>query len=173
MELMEKRSELKIEELDKEAEINFMDIQLGDIEKTFANISNSSNDGAVVLNSSLMPDGGVIILDYVLTFKTPSDDPTVGGNVHFKLMRLNGSNVNPDGQGSFQTELNYLDPTTKEVYRPFSLRFVDLIEAGNTNNYKYLQAFPDHQFFVDPIPHDGGTAVGCALDYWRDINATN
>ena len=42
-----------------------------------------------------------------------------------------------------------------------------------TNNYKYLQAFPDHQFFVDPIPHDGGTAVGCALDYWRDINATN
>ena len=40
-----------------------------------------------------------------------------------------------------------------------------------TNNYKYLQAFPEHQFFVDPIPHDGGTAVGCALDYWRDINA--
>tara|TARA_B100000809_G_scaffold204856_1_gene206379 strand:- start:1892 stop:3082 length:1191 start_codon:yes stop_codon:yes gene_type:complete len=38
-----------------------------------------------------------------------------------------------------------------------------------TNNYKYLQAFPEHQFFVDPIPHDGGTAVGCALDYWRDI----
>jgi hypothetical protein len=85
-----------------------------------------------------MPDGGVIILDYVLNFKTPSDDPTVGGNVHFKLMRLNGSNVNPDRTNSFQTELNYLDPTTKEVYRPFSLRFVDLIEAGNTNNYKYL-----------------------------------
>jgi predicted NodU family carbamoyl transferase len=39
-----------------------------------------------------------------------------------------------------------------------------------TNNYKYLEAFPEHQFFVDPIPHDGGTAVGCALDYWRDIN---
>jgi len=38
-----------------------------------------------------------------------------------------------------------------------------------TNNYKYLQAFPEHQFFVDPIPHDGGTAVGCALDYWRNI----
>jgi hypothetical protein len=53
-------------------------------------------------------------------------------------MRLNGSNVNPDRTNSFQTELNYLDPTTKEVYRPFSLRFVDLIEAGNTNNYKYV-----------------------------------
>ena len=39
-----------------------------------------------------------------------------------------------------------------------------------TNNYKYLQRFPDHQFFVDPIPHDGGPAVGCALDYWRKIN---
>tara|TARA_B100002019_G_C21236693_1_gene583143 strand:+ start:95 stop:1282 length:1188 start_codon:yes stop_codon:yes gene_type:complete len=37
-----------------------------------------------------------------------------------------------------------------------------------TNNYKYLQAFPDVQFFVDPIPHDGGTAVGVAIDYWRN-----
>lgn len=32
-----------------------------------------------------------------------------------------------------------------------------------TNNYKYLQRFPDHQFFIDPIPHDGGTAMGAAL----------
>ena len=32
-----------------------------------------------------------------------------------------------------------------------------------TNNYKYLQAFPDYEFFVDPIPHDGGTALGAAL----------
>ncbi len=42
-----------------------------------------------------------------------------------------------------------------------------------TNNYKYLQRFPEHQFFVDPIPHDGGTAVGCALDYYRRLNADN
>lgn len=42
-----------------------------------------------------------------------------------------------------------------------------------TNNYKYLQRFPEHQFFVDPIPHDGGTAVGAALDYWRRLNADN
>ena len=39
-----------------------------------------------------------------------------------------------------------------------------------TNNYKYLEAFPDHQFFVDPIPHDGGTGVGAALQYWREMN---
>lgn len=32
-----------------------------------------------------------------------------------------------------------------------------------TNNYKYTQRFPNHKFFVDPIPHDGGTAVGAAL----------
>lgn len=32
-----------------------------------------------------------------------------------------------------------------------------------TNNYKYLEKYPDHQFFVDPIPHDGGTATGAAL----------
>tara|TARA_B100000073_G_scaffold282047_1_gene242834 strand:+ start:881 stop:1993 length:1113 start_codon:yes stop_codon:yes gene_type:complete len=32
-----------------------------------------------------------------------------------------------------------------------------------TNNYKYLSEFPDHEFFVDPIPHDGGTALGACL----------
>ena len=43
----------------------------------------------------------------------------------------------------------------------------------STNNYKYLEAFPEHQFFVDQIPHDGGTAVGAAVDYWRDLNVIN
>lgn len=38
-----------------------------------------------------------------------------------------------------------------------------------TNNYKYLEAFPDYQIFVDPIPHDGGTAVGAALQMWENI----
>jgi predicted NodU family carbamoyl transferase len=32
-----------------------------------------------------------------------------------------------------------------------------------TNNYKYLSRFPDHQFYVDPIPHDGGTAFGACI----------
>lgn len=39
-----------------------------------------------------------------------------------------------------------------------------------TNNAKYLKLFPDVQFFVDPIPHDGGTAVGAALDMYNDLN---
>lgn len=42
-----------------------------------------------------------------------------------------------------------------------------------TNNAKYLREFPDHQFFVDPIPHDGGTAVGAALHEWKLSNEEN
>ncbi len=38
-----------------------------------------------------------------------------------------------------------------------------------TNNYKYLSAFPEHQIFVDPIPHDGGTALGAALWLARKV----
>jgi len=38
-----------------------------------------------------------------------------------------------------------------------------------TNNYKYLKAFPDKQFFVDPIPHDGGTSVGASSILYRNI----
>lgn len=31
------------------------------------------------------------------------------------------------------------------------------------NNYHYVKAFPTHHFFVDPVAHDGGTAIGAAL----------
>jgi len=32
-----------------------------------------------------------------------------------------------------------------------------------TNNYKYLEKFPKHKFFVDPAANDSGTAIGAAL----------
>lgn len=41
-----------------------------------------------------------------------------------------------------------------------------------TNNYKYLEANPDHEFFVDPIPHDGGTALGGVLWLKRHLENT-
>jgi len=36
-----------------------------------------------------------------------------------------------------------------------------------TNNYKYLSRFPDYQIFVDPVPHDGGTAAGAGLQMYQ------
>lgn len=37
------------------------------------------------------------------------------------------------------------------------------------NNYHYLKKFPDVQFYVDPIAHDGGTALGAAKYLWWDL----
>jgi predicted NodU family carbamoyl transferase len=34
-----------------------------------------------------------------------------------------------------------------------------------SNNFKLVKLFPKLNFFVDPIPYDGGTAVGVALYY--------
>ena len=34
-----------------------------------------------------------------------------------------------------------------------------------SNNFKYVKKYPNLNFFVDPLPHDGGTAVGAALYY--------
>ena len=34
-----------------------------------------------------------------------------------------------------------------------------------SNNFKLVKLFPELNFFVDPIPYDGGTAVGAALYY--------
>ena len=38
-----------------------------------------------------------------------------------------------------------------------------------TNNAKYLERFPDHQFFVDPVAHDGGTAGGAIRLFSRAL----
>lgn len=37
-------------------------------------------------------------------------------------------------------------------------------------NYKYLKKFPDFKFYIDPISHDGGTALGLARYAWHLYN---
>ena len=39
-----------------------------------------------------------------------------------------------------------------------------------TNNYKYMLEFPEVEFFVDPVAHDGGTAVGAGLWLHRELS---
>jgi carbamoyltransferase len=34
-----------------------------------------------------------------------------------------------------------------------------------SNNFKYVKKFPNFNFFVDPIPHDGGTSIGACIFY--------
>jgi len=37
------------------------------------------------------------------------------------------------------------------------------------NNFKYLKEFPDINFYIDPISHDGGTAYGAVKMFWYSI----
>jgi carbamoyltransferase len=37
------------------------------------------------------------------------------------------------------------------------------------NNYKYTKEFPEVEFFVDPMPHDAGTAIGAAKYLWYGL----
>lgn len=37
-------------------------------------------------------------------------------------------------------------------------------------NYKYLKQFPDITFYIDPIAHDGGTAIGLAKYAWYNYS---
>jgi len=37
------------------------------------------------------------------------------------------------------------------------------------NNYEYLKEFPDVNFYVDPISHDGGIAIGAAKHLWHCV----
>lgn len=38
------------------------------------------------------------------------------------------------------------------------------------NNYKYLKAFPDVEFYVEPNSSDSGTAIGAAMFIWRSLS---
>ena len=38
-----------------------------------------------------------------------------------------------------------------------------------SNNFKYVKQFPNLNFFVDPVPHDGGTAIGACI-YYENYN---
>ncbi len=41
------------------------------------------------------------------------------------------------------------------------------------NNYKYLKAFPDVEFYVEPNSADSGTAIGAAMFIWRMLSGDN
>lgn len=40
-------------------------------------------------------------------------------------------------------------------------------------NYKYLKQFPNIKFYIDPISHDGGTAIGLARYAWFQYSKDN
>lgn len=84
---------------------------------------------------------------------------------------------------SFQEKANYtkkLQYETKEYTIRLIQKAIDLSNSSNVvlsggyfqncvNNYAYLKAFPNINFYVDPICYDGGTAIGACLYVWHHI----
>tara|TARA_B100002019_G_scaffold179269_1_gene154835 strand:- start:2150 stop:3337 length:1188 start_codon:yes stop_codon:yes gene_type:complete len=75
-----------------------------------------------------------------------------------------------------QLQQKSFDFTCKIIQRAIDLNpdCKNIILSGGfalncTNNAKYLDKFPDYQFFVDPVAHDGGTAVGAAIRLGRAL----
>lgn len=69
---------------------------------------------------------------------------------------------------------------TKEYTIRFIQKAMDLSDSNNVvlsggyfqncvNNYAYLKAFPNINFYVDPICYDGGTAIGACLYVWHNV----
>jgi|688.fasta_scaffold262641_2 carbamoyltransferase len=84
---------------------------------------------------------------------------------------------------SFQEQANYtkkLQHETKEYTICLIQKAIDLSDSNNVvlsggyfqncvNNYAYLKAFPNINFYVDPICYDGGTAIGACLYVWHHV----
>ena len=59
---------------------------------------------------------------------------------------------------------------TCELINKASEKSSNIILSGGyflncSNNFKYVKQFPKLNFFVDPVPHDGGTAIGACIYY--------
>ena len=92
-------------------------------------------------------------------------------------------NVSPEGyiDWTVHSVANQLQQTSFEFTCNLIQRAIDLnpdvpniILSGGfalncTNNAKYLARFPDHQIFIDPVAHDGGTAIGAAIRLGRAL----
>jgi len=77
-----------------------------------------------------------------------------------------------------QCELESLEHSVKVIQRALDLNpnCNRIVLSGGfslncTNNYKYMERFPEVDFFVDPVPHDGGTAIGAALWLHRELSS--
>lgn len=80
-------------------------------------------------------------------------------------------------QADFAKKLQY---ETKEYTIRLIQKAINLSNSSNVvlsggyfqncvNNYAYLKAFPNVNFYVDPICYDGGTAIGACLYVWHNI----
>jgi len=92
-------------------------------------------------------------------------------------------NVTPEGyiDWTVHSVANQLQQTSFEFTCNLIQKAIDLnpdvpniILSGGfalncTNNAKYLARFPDHQIFIDPVAHDGGTAIGSAIRLGRAL----
>ena len=88
-------------------------------------------------------------------------------------------NVHTQFTAAQQVEIDSFNASCKTIQKALDLdpECKNIILSGGyslncTNNYKYLSAFPDVNFFIDPVPHDGGTALGAAVQFWDNLPKT-
>jgi len=104
--------------------------------------------------------------------------PAAGfGNEHGKLMGLSSYaysyenfnlNYNQVKMAKETQEKSFLK-TCKLIEKCLTYKNIkNIVLSGGyflncSNNFKYVKKYPDLNFFVDPIPHDGGTSIGVCL----------
>ena len=135
-------------------------------------VDNATGDEADFVFTSL-PSNGMNFSNMSSAFGTDAEGRAAGkvmGMASYGRVRKNVFNMYTVAQ---QLELESFESTCKIIDNAIERNpeCKNIVLSGGyslncTNNYKYLEAYPDYQFFVDPVPHDGGTGVGAAL--WLD-----
>ena len=103
----------------------------------------------------------------------------VMGMASYGLDKRTDAYTNQDLAGRLQTET--VEHTTKLLERliEYKPECKNICLSGGyalncVGNYQYLDRFPNHNFFVDPCAHDGGTAIGSCVKntFYKDIGYT-
>jgi len=103
----------------------------------------------------------------------------VMGMASYGLEKRTDAYTSQDLAGKLQTET--VEHTRKLIERliEYKPECKNICLSGGyalncVGNYQYLDMFPNHNFFIDPCAHDGGTAIGSCVKntFYKDTGYT-
>lgn len=134
---------------------------------------NSGNDAGKIMGLSSY---GTYIKEYGRWFSYPDNVGITNNNLLRALVDTISFKSNKEQQDILKT----LQEETKLHTIHLIKKALEICNTNNivlsggyflncVNNYKYLKEFPEVNFYVDPVSHDGGTAIGAVKYLWWNL----
>jgi len=156
----------------KQSNIRYMIAPKHTLKCSNVEIKNKINNVDVIFNSKSNPAYKFTILSEKIFKDSWSPGKIMGLAAYIKntkkLNKVHVKQANKLQEESFNYTINLIKKAKKYS------NIKNIVLSGGyflncLNNFKYVQKFKDLNFFIDPIAHDGGTAIGACI-YYNDYH---